>query len=137
MQTNQQAHPCEVAQEFMKRSDMKGGEVEAYAQTFNWLAKVLSGDLLVVLKKDLEASQAKQEKLETEIKDLNTELDDAYTRLGVERKDAGETPEEVEEEKIPVDVSTGGPHEEVEVEVEVPLNDTPDELDPVESEASD
>ena len=43
----QQAHPAQVAQEFMRRSDMKGGEVEAYAQTFNWLQSILKQENIV------------------------------------------------------------------------------------------
>lgn len=47
-QKQQEVHPAAVAQEFMKRSDMKGGEVEAFTQTFNWLAAILQGELRVL-----------------------------------------------------------------------------------------
>lgn len=111
-----QAHPVEVAQEFMKRADMKGGEVEAYAQTFNWLNQIMTGELQVVTAKDLKASQDKQKELETEIKELHTELDDAYARLGVVRGEVERDPE---------------PEQEGDDEI------TSEELEDVESEVSD
>lgn len=49
-QEQQTAHPAAVAQEFMKRTDMKGGEVEAYAQTFNWLGEILAGNVVLTPK---------------------------------------------------------------------------------------
>lgn len=49
-----QTHPAQVAQEFMRRTDMKGGEVEAYAQVFNWLQAFLSGELVPVPKAEYE-----------------------------------------------------------------------------------
>jgi hypothetical protein len=51
----QQLHPATVAQEFMKRTDMKGGEVEVYAQTFNWLAQIAGGDVVCIPKDDFQA----------------------------------------------------------------------------------
>lgn len=50
----EQVHPAAVAQEFMRRSDMKGGEVEVYAQTFNWLGAILNGGLVVLPKENFE-----------------------------------------------------------------------------------
>jgi hypothetical protein len=47
-QNKQPPHPAAVAQEFMKRTDMKGNEVEAYAQTFNWLQGILEGEFMLV-----------------------------------------------------------------------------------------
>lgn len=83
MQNNQQQiHPAQAAQEFMRRCDLKGTEVEGFAETFNWLVQILEGEVLLVSKDQFEQSKSKQEKLETEIKDLHTELDDAYSRLG-------------------------------------------------------
>jgi hypothetical protein len=49
-QEQPQAHPAQVAQEFMRRTDMKGGEVEAYAQTFNWLQAFLDGEIVATPK---------------------------------------------------------------------------------------
>lgn len=45
-QEQETQHPAAVAQEFMRRTDMKGGEVEAFAQTFNWLATFLDGETI-------------------------------------------------------------------------------------------
>ena len=59
----QQPHPAAVAQEFMKRTEMKGGEVEAYAQTFNWLAQFLSGELVIVPAEEHAAQQKELEDL--------------------------------------------------------------------------
>ena len=52
--TAQQAHPAELACEFMTRATLKGLEVEAYAQTYNWLQSILTGDNVVVDKKTYE-----------------------------------------------------------------------------------
>lgn len=65
----QQLHPATVAQEFMKRTDMKGGEVEAYAQTFNWLAQILEGDVVCVPK---EAYKAMEDELVALRRDVDT-----------------------------------------------------------------
>jgi hypothetical protein len=70
----QQAHPAAVAQEFMKRSDMKGGEVEAYAQTFNWLAQILEGAHVVIPK---EAYDSMMEEL-TELQEFRSKHDEEY-----------------------------------------------------------
>ena len=59
-----QPHPAQVACEFMTRTDLKGGEVDAYAQTFNWLHAILQGELAVVPTADLQASQKRIEALE-------------------------------------------------------------------------
>ena len=47
-QAPQQMHPAAVACEFMSRTDLKGGEVDVYAQTFNWLQGILQGETLIV-----------------------------------------------------------------------------------------
>ena len=57
----QEVHPAAVAQELMRRTDLKGGEVEAFAQTFNWLAAFLDGGLVALPK---EAYSALMEELE-------------------------------------------------------------------------
>lgn len=59
----QQVHPAAVAQEFLKRTEMKGGEVEAYTQTFNWLSEFLSGGLIILTKADFESVQKDLEEL--------------------------------------------------------------------------
>ena len=82
----QQAHPAQVAQEFMRRSDMKGGEVEAYAQTFNWLQGFLSGDIVPTPK---EAHLAMTEELK-ELRDYRRENDEAYAKAQAE--EAGDIP---------------------------------------------
>jgi len=51
-EAQQQAHPAEVACEFLKRTNLQGGEVEAYAQTFNWLQSILTGQLTVITTKE-------------------------------------------------------------------------------------
>ena len=53
-QEKQTFHPAQAAQEFMARTDMKGREVEAYAQTFNWLAAIIGGTLVVLTRDDYE-----------------------------------------------------------------------------------
>ena len=40
--------PAHIACEFMKRTDLKGGEVEAYAQTYNWLQGIIEKHLVCV-----------------------------------------------------------------------------------------
>lgn len=69
-QNAQQAHPAAVAQEFMRRTDMKGGEVEAYAQTFNWLQSILDGAIVPTPK---EAHLALLEELK-DLRDYKREL---------------------------------------------------------------
>jgi len=54
-QVQQEAHPAAVAQEFMRRADMKGGEVEAFGHTFNWLAGFLEGEIIATPKEAHEA----------------------------------------------------------------------------------
>ncbi len=56
-QGQQQVHPAAVACEFMQRADMKGGEVEAYAQTFNWLQAIATGELVVIPADELEDAE--------------------------------------------------------------------------------
>lgn len=68
-QQQQQTHPAAVAQEFMRRADMKGGEVEAFGQTFNWLAAFLDGSLVATPK---EAHLALMEEL-TELRAFKEE----------------------------------------------------------------
>lgn len=94
--TQQQAHPAAAAQEFMRRTDMKGGEVEAYAQTFNWLQAIISGEIVPTPK---EAHLALVKELE-ELREFKR-----VTEPGEEKQEEG----------------TG----------------TPEELDPVDSEASE
>lgn len=49
-QQGNQYHPAQVAQEFMSRTDLKGGEVEVYAQTFNWLQGFVSQEIVALPK---------------------------------------------------------------------------------------
>ena len=49
-QEKQAPHPAAVAQEFMSRTDMKGKEVQIYAETFNWLQGILEGEIMLVPK---------------------------------------------------------------------------------------
>ena len=44
-QQQQQIHPAAAACEFMQRADLKGNEVEMFAQTYNWLQAILAGEL--------------------------------------------------------------------------------------------
>ena len=79
-QNAQTAHPAAVAQEFMTRSDMKGGEVEAYAQTFNWLSMFVTGETVPILK---EAHEALLEELE-ELREYRREIIEAYATAEAE-----------------------------------------------------
>ncbi len=125
-QPQQQLNPAQIACEFMTRADMKGGEVDIYAKTFNWLQSILAGEIAVVPADDLKESKEKIEALETEITELHTELDAAYTRLSGY-------------DDIDVPVGEGGELAEVLI-----IDDDPAWLDPpaveleaVESETSD
>ena len=82
----QQAHPAAVAQEFMRRTDMKGGEVEAYAQTFNWLNGFMEGELIATPK---EAHFALLEELK-DLREFRREHDEEYAKKEAEA--AGEIP---------------------------------------------
>lgn len=69
----QQVHPAAAAAEFMQRSDLKGGEVEVFAQTFNWLQSILNGEMVVIpqqvfadLQEKVAAYSAKYGELEEE-----------------------------------------------------------------------
>ena len=64
MDQQQTAHPAQVAQEFMTRTELRGGEVDMYAQTFNWLQALVQGELQAVPIADLQASQKRIEALE-------------------------------------------------------------------------
>ena len=81
-----QAHPAAVAQEFMRRTDMKGGEVEAYAQTFNWLQALADGSIVPTPR---EAHEAMLEELKElrEFKRVNEEV-----ALKQEAEDNGDLP---------------------------------------------
>jgi len=76
----QQAHPAAVAQEFMRRADMKGGEVEAYGQTFNWLGQFLNNELIAT---PAEAHHALLEELK-ELRDFRREHDEEYVKKEAE-----------------------------------------------------
>lgn len=84
----QQVHPAAVAQEFMKRADMKGGEVEAYTQTFNWLAQILEGAIVVL-------PQDAHQLMVDERASMRADID-AYAKLH------GPLPKAEAEEDIPV-----------------------------------
>lgn len=58
-QQQQQVHPAAVACEFMQRADLKGKEVEIFAQTYNWLQAILEGELAVVPAKDWDEMKGK------------------------------------------------------------------------------
>ena len=113
-QPQEQAHPAAVAQEFMRRTDMKGGEVEAYAQTFNWLKGFLDGSIVPTPK---EAHLALLE----ELKELR------------EYKRVAEGEEEKAEAEESGDLPVLDPVEDAAVEPEAPA----EELEAVDSEASE
>ena len=50
-QQGQTVHPATVACDLMMRADLKGAEVEAFAQTYNWLQALLEGELVILEKK--------------------------------------------------------------------------------------
>ena len=82
----QQAHPAQVAQEFMRRTDMKGGEGEAFSQTFNWLQAILNGEIVVFAK---EAQEALMKELK-ELREFRREHDEEFAKK--EAEGAGELP---------------------------------------------
>lgn len=124
-QGQQQVHPAAVAQEFMKRSDMKGGEVEVYAQTFNWLQSILEGELSVVTTEELKASTEKVAELEVLIKSLEENVQELLTD-SVKLKPLDINLDELDQAEDMI--SEGGP-------VELELVETPEEeLEDVESE---
>ena len=45
---NKQMPVGAVIQEFMNRADMKGNEVEAFAQAYNWVQSINEGELVVL-----------------------------------------------------------------------------------------
>lgn len=59
-QAPQQIHPAAAAAEFMQRAELKGNEVEVFAQTFNWLQQILKGEILPI---DREMHAAQVERL--------------------------------------------------------------------------
>jgi len=70
-QQQQQFHPAAVACDLMMRADLKGREVEVFAQTYNWLQAILEGDLVIMPKemhdnyqRDVERLRELQEKYE-------------------------------------------------------------------------
>ena len=91
-QAPQQVHPAAAACEFMQRADLKGGEVEVFAQTFNWLQSILKGEL-AIMQADKFVEQAN--KL------------DAYVEKYGELEE--ETPEETPEERPGPDNNYGLP----------------------------
>lgn len=76
-QAPQQIHPAAAACEFMQRADLKGGEVDVFAQTFNWLQSILKEELMIIPK---------------EVLDMQAEKLAAYREKYGELE--GETPEE-------------------------------------------
>ena len=60
-------HPAEVACEFMSRADMKGREVDIYAQTYNWLQEFLAGELVTIHPNELKAMQNELDELRHQI----------------------------------------------------------------------
>lgn len=52
-----QTQMASLAQEFMTRTDLKGREVDAYAQSFNWLQGLASEEILVISQKHMTAIQ--------------------------------------------------------------------------------
>ncbi len=102
-QVPRQVQMAAVAQELMTRAKLKGKEVDAYANAYNWLQEIAAQEVLVIGVAHLNKMREKQEALETEtadlrgeIAELHSELDDAYKRLTI----AVETP--VTDEELPV-----------------------------------
>jgi hypothetical protein len=101
----QQAHPAAVAQEFMRRTDMKGGEVEAYAQTYNWLAQVIEGQVVCTPQEAHQAMVDELVQLREDVRLYNETFGPLPDTMG---EDEGEDVEE--------DVPTLEPLEDVESE---------------------
>ena len=82
-QEQQAPHPAAVAQEFMSRTDMKGKEVQIYAETFNWLQGILEGKYLIVSREDWDSTAEKlqgyedvtAEEPEAELEDVDSEAE--------------------------------------------------------------
>ena len=62
-QAKKDIHPATAAQEFMSRTRLEGREVEVYAQTFNWLAEIIEGNIQLITKDLLTQLQADSVKL--------------------------------------------------------------------------
>ncbi len=62
-------HPADLACKFMQKARLKGIEVEAYAQTYNWLQSIFMGELVILLPKEVEDYK-------NQIKELAAELDE-------------------------------------------------------------
>lgn len=74
-QAQQPIHPAAAACEFMQRADLKGNEVEVFAQTFNWLQSTLNGELIVIPQEMFEEQQARLAQLDEYI-DIYGELEE-------------------------------------------------------------
>lgn len=59
----QGTHPAVIACDLMMRADLKGAEVEAFAQTYNWLQAILEGELVLMPKDMHENYQRDAERL--------------------------------------------------------------------------
>lgn len=64
----QQLHPAQAACVFMERTELRGGEVESYAQTFNWLQSILADELTVI-------ARSKYEDLTQKLAEVTQEVD--------------------------------------------------------------
>jgi hypothetical protein len=82
----QQVHPAAVAQEFMRRADMKGGEVEAFGQTFNWLEDLKSGEIVCTSKEEYMSLVAEL----SELREFRRDQDESYAKSQAEA--SGEIP---------------------------------------------
>lgn len=64
MNEGQTMHPAQVACTFLQRADIKGGEVDAYAKTYNWLQALLAGELIVLTSEKYEELLASEKELQ-------------------------------------------------------------------------
>ncbi len=70
----QQYDPVTVAQLFFQRTNLKGAEVEAYVQTYNWLEELKTGELTALPTAVLTGLRLKSEEQAKEVETLRAQL---------------------------------------------------------------
>lgn len=85
-------HPAQAACAFMERAELRGAEVETFAQTYNWLQAILAGEDVVVPVKEYDD-------LKHQLSERDTELE--ALRESLNRFEAEETLNMIEEHFLP------------------------------------
>jgi hypothetical protein len=89
-QQGQTVHPATVACDLMMRADLKGAEVEAFAQTYNWLQALLEGELVILEKNAFQEYENERAELVRYREEFGLFVDDEGDSGG---KSQGETSE--------------------------------------------